>query len=70
MKRRQLLRKIRDAAKEAGIGYSEHELTRHSGITVGNTSTTIPRHIEIHDRLAEAIYKQLEVELGKGWWRK
>lgn len=70
MKRRDVLTKIRKAAKVAGVAYSEQELTRHTGITVGGISTTVPRHGEIIEYTAEAIFKQLEPALGKGWWRK
>lgn len=70
MKRRDVLRKIRKAAKEAGVDYAEQELTRHTGITVGGVSTTVARHSEIPDLFAETIFKQLEPALGKGWWRK
>lgn len=70
MKRRDLLRKIKAAAKEQGVAYSEQEGTRHTGVTVGNVRTTVPRHSEVVELTAQAIYKQLEPALGKGWWRK
>lgn len=70
MKRREVLKRIRKAAKEAGVEYSEQELTRHTGITCGSVSTTIGRHTEIADLMAETIFKQLEPALGQGWWRK
>lgn len=70
MNRRDVLRKIQRAAEDAGLGFSQRELTRHTGITVGRTSTTMPRHREISDRMAEVIFRQVQDELGKGWWRK
>jgi hypothetical protein len=70
MKRRDVLKKIRKQAKAAGVTYSEKELTRHTGITCGTVSTTVARHNEIADQMAETIFKQLEPALGKGWWRK
>ena len=70
MKRSEVLKKIREAAKTAGVPYAERELTRHTGITVGSVSTTVARHTEIPDRFAETIFRQLEPALGKGWWRK
>jgi hypothetical protein len=70
MKRRDVLKKIRQEAKATGATYSEQELTRHTGITCGGISTTVPRHNEIKDLMAETIFKQLEPALGKGWWRK
>jgi mRNA interferase HicA len=70
MKRRDVLKRIRRAAKTQGVEVTVRELTRHTGITVGRTSTTVPRHNEIADLMASVIFKQLEVELGKGWWRR
>lgn len=70
MKRGDVIRKIRKAAKAKGSPYSQQELTRHTGITVGSVSTTVARHQEIPDLFAETIFRQLEPELGKGWWRK
>ena len=70
MKRRDVLRKVRVATKAEGVSYSERELTRHTSITVGAVSTTVPRHQEISNLLAEAIFRQMESELGKGWWRR
>jgi hypothetical protein len=69
MNRRELLKRIERQAKARGLEVHLQELSRHSGITVGGTSTTIPRHTEIANRMAEVIFKQLEHELGKGWWR-
>jgi hypothetical protein len=70
VKRGDVLKKIRRAAKARGVAYAEHELTRHTGITVGSVSTTVARHTEIPDLFAETIFRQLEPALGKGWWRK
>lgn len=70
MKRGDVLRTIRKAAKAQGLAYREVELTRHTGITVAGVSTTVARHQEISDVMAQTIYKQLEPALGKGWWRK
>ncbi len=69
MKRHDLESKIKSAAKSAGLACEFYELSRHRGVRVGSTSTTVPRHVEIPDRLAEAICKQLEPELGRSWWR-
>lgn len=69
MKRRDLLKKIRQAAKAHGASYEEFEMTRHTGVVVGDTRTTVARHNEIQDRMAVVIFKQLEQELGEGWWR-
>jgi hypothetical protein len=70
VKRVEVLKRIRKAAKAQGVAYAEQELTRHTGITVGSVSTTVARHTEIPDLFAETIFRQLEPALGKGWWRK
>lgn len=69
MKRRELESRIRQATRRAGVDCEFYELSRHRGVRVGSVRTTIPRHVEIPDRLTEAIFKQLESELGRGWWR-
>lgn len=69
VKQTEVLKKIRKAAKAQGLTYTEQELTRHLGITVGTTSTTVPRHNEVNEITAQAIFKQLSGELGEGWWR-
>lgn len=69
MKTADVLRKIKKAAKAAGLEYETYELRNHTGIRVGIVSTTIGRHRETPDLFAETIYKQLEEALGKDWWR-
>ena len=69
MKRAALLKKIRTAAKAADLDYSTTEGANHTKVTVGSKTTTVGRHNEIGDLMAEKICKQLEVVLGEGWWR-
>ncbi|NNM45645.1 ribonuclease PH [Knoellia koreensis] len=70
MKRGDVIKKIKKAAKAASLEFEQYELTRHTGIRVGGTSTTISRSSsDMPDVFAETIFKQLESELGKGWWR-
>jgi len=69
MKRKAVLKKIRDQAKEAGLEYAETELTNHTGITVGRTRSTLGRHSEIDDLTARKFFEQFSAEFGKGWWR-
>lgn len=69
MKRTAVLKKLRKAAKAAGVEYREVELTRHTGIFVGSVRTTLGRHSEVDEQTVESFYKQLESELGKRWWR-
>ena len=69
MKRTAVLKKLRKAAKGAGLDYTEVELTNHLGVTVGSVRSTIGRHNEVAEGTVQAFYKQYEDILGKGWWR-
>jgi hypothetical protein len=69
VKRQAVLRRIRIAARKAGLDHREVELTNHTGVVVGGTRSTLGRHSEIADGTARAFFKQFEQELGKGWWR-
>lgn len=69
MKRQAVLKRIKIAARTAGLEYREVELTNHTGVVVGSTRSTIGRHSEIAEGTARAFFKQYEQELGKGWWR-
>lgn len=69
MKRTALLKTIRTAAGAADLEYSTTEGANHTKVTVGTKTTTVGRHNEIADLMAEKIFKQLEVVLGEGWWR-
>jgi hypothetical protein len=69
MRTAEVIKKIRDAAREAGVEFETFERARHTGIRVGAKRTTIGRHRETSNQMAEKIYKQLEEVLGEGWWR-
>ena len=71
MKRNDVIKRIRKAAKDQGLSFDQYELTNHTGIKVGDTATTVSRSSEdMPDVFAQTIFKQLEPALGKGWWRK
>lgn len=69
MKRAEIVKRLREAAKARGLYFSVEERTRHGQITVGNTSKTLGRHREINDVTARKFFDQFAEELGKGWWR-
>lgn len=69
MKRAEIIKKLRKAAKAAGKDFTMYELTNHTGIQVGETRSTLARHTEINDMTARKFFDQYAVELGKGWWR-
>lgn len=70
MKRTAVLKKLKKAAKAAGKEFSLIELTNHTGVTVGQTRSTLGRHSEIDNVTARKFFDQYAEELGKGWWRK
>jgi hypothetical protein len=43
---------------------------RHEVWQCGVAKVTIPRHREINELTAAAIFRALEDELGRGWWRR
>lgn len=69
MKRREVLKRVRDRAKSVGLEFTTYELTNHTGVKVGNTASTLGRHREIDDLTARKFWDQFEAEFGKGWWR-
>ena len=69
MKRSDLIREISRGARRAGLLWvMVREGGNHSIFTLGEQRLPIPRHREIPDVLARRIMKELESELGKGWW--
>jgi mRNA interferase HicA len=70
MKRTELVRKIRRAANDVGTDWSKlREGANHEVWQCGRTKVTIPRHREINEHTATGIMRDLELELGEGWWR-
>ncbi|RRO97022.1 type II toxin-antitoxin system HicA family toxin [Corynebacterium bovis] len=70
-KRRDLLRDIRRQARKVGVDYRESEGGRHTIVRLGGGGLVpVPRHREIPERTAEAIYRETEEYLGKRWWTR
>ncbi|MDR0945907.1 MAG: hypothetical protein LBM66_07085 [Bifidobacteriaceae bacterium] len=71
MKRAAILKKLKDQAKRAGVGFETTELTNHTGVTIGGVRSTLKRHTEIDEVSAGRFFDQFaSVEgFGKGWWR-
>lgn len=69
-KQRELLKRLRKAAKARGLSF---ELERHGGnhdvYSLDGLRKIVPRHAEIADQMAEVIFRQCEVQLGKRWWK-
>ncbi|MFT3716803.1 MAG: hypothetical protein QM774_12930 [Gordonia sp. (in: high G+C Gram-positive bacteria)] len=69
-KRKELTKKIAQAAKAAGIPWEvEREGGNHTIYRLGDQKVTIGRHNELGNRYAETVYKQCEQTLGEDWWR-
>jgi mRNA interferase HicA len=70
VKRRELIRKISRAARQAGVDFDlVREGGNHSVYQCGGQPVTIPRHNEINELTARGIMTDLEGELGAGWWK-
>jgi hypothetical protein len=69
MKRGEVIKRLRRAAKDAEVDFEVIELSRHTGIAVGGKRSTLSRHNEIDDVTAGKFFDQYAEVLGKGWWR-
>jgi hypothetical protein len=70
VKRSDLVRRVRTAAREASLDWELLRTGREHDVWIcGRTKIAIPRHREINPYTAEAIFKDLEAELGEDWWR-
>jgi hypothetical protein len=62
VKRRDLLKELKRRAALAGLPLSFSEGGNHTKATVGNRTAPIPRHREISDLTASAIFTQLDLK--------
>lgn len=70
MKRGDVIKKLKAAAKAKGLQFEMIKLTRHDAVKVGSTTKTLGRHSEIDDLTARKFWDQFADEFGgKGWWR-
>lgn len=60
-KRRDILKIIRNHAKANNLALSVTEGGSHTKVVLGGRRTVIPRHNEIAELTANAIYKQLGI---------
>ena len=71
MNRAEIIRRVRKAAKASGGGFEIlREGRDHEVWICGQTKVAIPRHREVSKFTAEGIFRDLEAELGDGWWRR
>lgn len=62
MKRRDLLRRLAEAAEAEGEILQIAEGSGHSKVTIGTRRSVVPRHNEINEITARAILKQMGVD--------
>lgn len=60
MKRAELVRRINQIARQAGLTAVWTEGGRHSKVRIGSKVVAVPRHREIDEDLARLILKQVE----------
>jgi len=71
VKQGELKRRMQRAAEAQGkLWRLVRQGGRHEVWQCGDTKVTVPRHREINEFTAEAIFRAVEEELGRGWWRK
>ena len=70
MKRRDLISRIAKTAKANKVSWDlVREGANHEIWQCGSTKVSIPRHREVNESTATGIMKDLETELGEGWWK-
>ena len=57
MKRRDLIKTLKQIAKERGVEYSEVEGGNHTKVFIGDIQTVVARHSEINEITAQSIIK-------------
>jgi hypothetical protein len=71
VRRRELLKRIREAAKASRLELKEiREGSNHTIFTLGGFQFAVPRHNEINEYTAQAIMRDLSDQLGEDWWRR
>lgn len=69
MRRRLLIRMLRDAAREAGLELvSLRNSGGHEVLSLGGLRIVIPDHREIAEGTARSILRQAAGRLGEEWW--
>jgi mRNA interferase HicA len=70
MKRADLVRRIGQAARDAGASWTMLRSTgAHDVWACDGLRVSIPRHREINEMTAIAIMRTLAEKLGDDWWR-
>lgn len=62
MKRRDLMRKLRDIAKAAGAELETAEGAKHTQVRIGDRVSYVPRHSEVNELTARSILRHMAGE--------
>ncbi len=69
MKRRDLIRQIRDAARDADLEFvSLRNTGGHEVFSLDGLRIPVPNHREIAENTARSILRQVSDKLGEDWW--
>lgn len=69
MKRRELIKQIRDAANSAGLEFvSLRNTGGHEVFSLDGLRIPVPNHREIAEGTAGSILRQAATKLGEEWW--
>jgi hypothetical protein len=69
-KRREIIKRIAQAAKAQGIEWSEvREGSNHTVFSLDGLMIPVARHNDIDNIMTQIIYKECAVKLGKDWWK-
>jgi hypothetical protein len=70
MKRLHLIARVTEVARASNRTWRLHRQgANHEIWELGEIRIAIPRHRELKERTAFGIFRALESELGKEWWR-
>ncbi len=66
-----MLKRIGTAARRDGLAWFKmREGANHTVYSLDGLLIPIARHNEIDNQMAEIIYKECAMKLGKDWWRR
>lgn len=69
-RRKLIIKKLRQAAKQRGLDfYLLRQGSRHEVYCLDGLRIPIPRHNEVSERTTLDIINESEQKLGKGWWQ-
>lgn len=68
-KRKDIIKRIKTAAKQHGCTLEISEGGRHTKLTIDGMIVPVPRHNEIRENTTKAIYEECEPKFGKDWWK-